>query len=80
MNAYIIQEFSALDGKWHNVILSSSVNGIYIDPQKARAVYELFQKTATDPNFIRMIICNLAIIKAECNNRKVTFSQQELVY
>ena len=42
MNAYVIQEFSLLDGKWHNVCLSSSSSGMYADEKQARYIYKLF--------------------------------------
>lgn len=68
MNAYIIQEFNLLDGKWHNVCLSSSSSGMYADEKQARYIYKLFQNANTNPNHLRMITCKLTIVKAECGN------------
>ena len=80
MNAYIIQEFSLLDDKWHNAQLSSSVNGIYMNENKARTVYDLFKRANTNPNHLRLITCKLAVIEAECSNCVVDFRKKALAY
>lgn len=83
LNAYIIQEFSQLDGQWHNVCLSSSNNGIYTDEKQARTIYDLFKDANTNPNHLRLITCKLAIVKAECGNYAVDFMRNrsnEYVY
>lgn len=76
MLAYIIQEFSQLDGHWHNVCMSSSANGIYVDKTQARYVYELFKKANDNPSHLRLITCKLSIMKAECGEHKVSFNRE----
>ena len=76
MKAYIIQEFSNLDGEWHNVVLSSSINGIYVDENKARAVYKLFQDASTNLNHLRLITCGLTLVKAECGSQVANFEKE----
>lgn len=80
MNAYVIQEFSLLDNKWHNICLSSSSNGIYTDEDHARYVYELFKKANANPNHLRMITCKLTIVKAECGDCVADFRKKALAY
>lgn len=76
MNAYVIQEFSSLDGQWHNVVLSSSVNGIYVDENKARTVYKLFQDASTNCEHLRLVTCKLTIVAAECGDYAVDFRKE----
>ena len=92
MLAYIIQEFSQLDGHWHNVCMSSSANGIYADKTQARYVCqplltkvrsillkninELFKKANDNPSHLRLITCKLSIMKAECGEHKVSFNRE----
>lgn len=76
MNAYVIQEFNQLDGQWHNAMLSSSVNGIYVDENKARAVYKLFQDTSTNREHLRLVTCKLTIVAAECGDHAVDFRRE----
>lgn len=75
MKAYLIQEYSNVDNCWHSVQLSSSVNGIFLDEDHVKYVYSLFKNSSTNPDHLRLITCNLLILKAECGNYTADFSK-----
>lgn len=75
MKAYLIQEYSNVDNSWHSVQLSSSVNGIFLDEDHVKHIYSVFKNSSTNPDHLRLITCNLLILKAESGNYTADFSK-----